>query len=104
MRRDSWDIRRSIRRHVVLSLIAALLLVGGVGGWAASIELAGAVVAPGSLVVASSVKKVQHPTGGVVGQIRVHEGDMVRTGDVSGNRYGRQADPAPIVRARRRLA
>lgn len=82
MRRDSWDIRRSIRRHVVLSLIAALLLVGGVGGWAASTELAGAVVAPGSLVVASSVKKVQHPTGGVVGQIRVHEGDMVRTGDV----------------------
>jgi HlyD family secretion protein len=44
--------------------------------------LAGAVVASGTVVVESSVKKVQHPTGGVVGQILVKEGDQVEAGQV----------------------
>ena len=78
----TWDIRRSVRRHVLLSLSAAALLTGGLGGWAATTELAGAVVAPGTLVVDSFVKKVQHPTGGVVGELRVRDGDLVRAGQV----------------------
>ena len=77
-----WDIRRSVRRHLVLSLAAAALLTVGLGGWAATTELAGAVVAPGTLVVDSFVKKVQHPTGGVVGELRVRDGDLVRAGQV----------------------
>ena len=63
--------QRSIRRHLLAGSAAAALLVGGVGGWAAATELAGAVIAPGQLVVDSNVKKVQHPTGGVVGELRV---------------------------------
>ncbi|WP_375275525.1 HlyD family type I secretion periplasmic adaptor subunit [Methylorubrum thiocyanatum] len=77
-----WDIRRSVRRHLVLSLAAAALLTVGLGGWAATTELAGAVVAPGTLAVDSFVKKVQHPTGGVVGELRVRDGDLVRAGQV----------------------
>jgi HlyD family secretion protein len=45
-------------------------------------ELSGAVVASGSLVVETNVKKVQHPTGGVVGELRVRDGDRVKGGDV----------------------
>jgi HlyD family secretion protein len=56
---------RSIRRHLLVSAIAGLLLVGGMGGWAATTELSGAVIAPGQLVAESSVKLVQHPTGHV---------------------------------------
>jgi len=74
--------QRSIRRHLLAGGAAAALLVGGVGGWAAATELAGAVIAPGQLVVDSNVKKVQHPTGGVVGELRVKEGDRVKAGDV----------------------
>ena len=37
---------------------------------------------PGTLVVESDVKKVQHPTGGVVGEIHVRDGDRVKAGDV----------------------
>jgi HlyD family secretion protein len=74
--------QRSIRRHLLAGGAAAALLVGGVGGWAATTELAGAVIAPGQLVVDSNVKKVQHPTGGVVGELRVKEGDRVKAGDV----------------------
>ncbi len=74
--------QRSIRRHLLAGGAAAALLAGGVGGWAATTELAGAVIAPGQLVVDSNVKKVQHPTGGVVGELRVKEGDRVKAGDV----------------------
>ena len=63
-------------------LAMAVLLVGGVGGWSATTELAGAVLANGTVVVDSNVKKVQHPTGGIVGEIRVRDGDRVKTGDL----------------------
>jgi HlyD family secretion protein len=32
--------------------------------------------------VDSKVKKIQHPTGGIIGQIRVREGDYVKAGDI----------------------
>lgn len=76
------NARISIRRHTLLAMSSALLLVGGLGGWALVTELSGAVVAPGAVVVDSYVKKVQHPTGGVVGEILAQDGDRVRTGDV----------------------
>ncbi len=58
-----------------------MVLTAGIGGWAATTELSGAVTASGSVVVESNVKKVQHLTGGIVGELLVHEGDHVRTGD-----------------------
>lgn len=72
----------SIRQHLLGGGIAVLVLVVGVGGWAAFTEIAGAVIASGQLVVDSNVKKVQHPTGGVVGELRVKEGDRVKQGDI----------------------
>jgi HlyD family secretion protein len=74
--------RRSIRRHLVVGVAVAILLVGGVGGWAATTEFSGAVIAQGTLVVDTNVKKVQHPTGGVVGELRVRDGDKVKEGDI----------------------
>jgi HlyD family secretion protein len=74
--------RQSIRRHLFVSLVVVLLLVGGIGGWAATSEFAGAVIAQGQLVVDSSVKKVQHPTGGVVAELNVRDGDIVKAGDI----------------------
>jgi HlyD family secretion protein len=44
--------------------------------------LAGAVVVPGNLVVQSNVKTIQHPTGGVVAEIAVHNGMLVSVGDL----------------------
>lgn len=60
-----------------------LLLVFGVFGvWATLAPLSGAVIAPGSLSVASSSKTIQHNTGGVVSEIAVDEGDTVDEGEV----------------------
>jgi len=73
---------RSIDRHLRSAAVAIVLLIAGFGGWAALTEISGAVIAQGQLVVDSNVKKVQHPTGGVVGELRVHDGDHVKAGDV----------------------
>ena len=79
---EPFDARRSIRRLALAGVACGALLIAGVGGWAATTTLAGAVIAPGRLVVESNVKKVQHPTGGVVGELLVKEGDRVEAGAV----------------------
>ena len=56
--------------------------IGILGGWAIFVPLSGAVVVPGTLVVESDVKKIQHPTGGVVANIPVRDGMHVRTDDL----------------------
>jgi HlyD family secretion protein len=73
---------QSIQRSLTAAFAIIAVLVFGIGGWAATIPLDGAVVAHGLLVVDSSVKKVQHLTGGIVKEIRVRDGDHVKTGDI----------------------
>jgi HlyD family secretion protein len=72
----------SIRRHMVAGSVVVAILVFGFGGWAATAQLSGALIAPGQIVVDSNVKKVQHPTGGIVGEVRVRDGDSVKEGDI----------------------
>ena len=45
------DPRRMIRKLNLIGLAITVLLVGGVGGWATTAQLAGAVIAPGTIVV-----------------------------------------------------
>jgi HlyD family secretion protein len=76
------DPRRAIRKLNLVGLTLTVLLIGGIGGWATNAQLAGAVIASGTIVVESNVKKVQHPTGGVVGEILVKEGSEVQEGQI----------------------
>jgi HlyD family secretion protein len=80
--RASHGAQRSIRLHLMIGLAVVLLLAGGFGGWASTAQIAGALIAPGSIVVESNVKKVQHPTGGVVGEVLARDGDVVKAGQV----------------------
>src|SRR5439155_1512418 len=73
---------QSIRLHLIIGLAVVVILAGGLGGWASTAQISGALIAPGSVVVESNVKKVQHPTGGVVGELRARDGDVVKAGDV----------------------
>ncbi|ANV27148.1 HlyD family type I secretion periplasmic adaptor subunit [Rhizobium pusense] len=80
---DEWQtLRRSIRNHIFVGGLGFLTLVGVFGGWAVGTEIVGAVIAQGSLVVETSLKKVQHPVGGVVSELAVRDGDRVKAGDV----------------------
>lgn len=76
------DARRSLRRHAMIGLTVIIALLGGMTAWAVTTELAGAVTAPGILVVDSNVKKVQHPTGGVVKELHTRNGARVKQGDI----------------------
>lgn len=82
MTKRSRTTDQSLRGHLLAGLTTLVVLGGGMAGWAATTDLSGAVVAPGLVVVDSHVKKVQHPTGGVVGEIRVKDGDQVAAGDL----------------------
>jgi HlyD family secretion protein len=74
--------RRSIRLHLTIAAAAGALLVAGVAGWGATAVFSGAVIASGQLVVETNVKKVQHPTGGVVEKLLVRDGSIVKAGDL----------------------
>ncbi len=74
--------RRSIRRHCLMTGAASAALVLGFGTLGATTRLAGAVIAEGTIVVKTSVKKVSHPTGGTVASLRIQDGDRVAAGDV----------------------
>src|SRR4051794_19122488 len=73
---------RSIRLNLMGAAVLAFLLVGGIGVWASTTELSGAVIASGTIVVDSSIKKVQHLTGGIVARLLVRDGDKVSDGAV----------------------
>jgi membrane fusion protein, type I secretion system len=72
----------SIRRHVIAGSVLVGILAFGLGGWASTAEISGALIVPGDIVVDSNIKKVQHPTGGVVGKLFVHDGDHVKAGQI----------------------
>lgn len=71
------EFGRSLRRLALVGTAAVALFAGTVGVWAVATTLSGAVVASGQFVVDGNVKKVQHATGGIVGELRVREGDRV---------------------------
>lgn len=83
MKMDEWQtLKRSIRSHLLVGGLGFLTLTGLLGGWAVGTEIVGAVIAQGSLVVETSLKKVQHPVGGVVSELMVRDGDRVKAGDI----------------------
>lgn len=75
------DGRISYKGFMRLGVITMLLLLFGVFGWAAIAEIKGAVIAPGTIVVESKPKIIQHLDGGIVGKIFVKDGDLVEEGE-----------------------
>ncbi len=74
----STVLAKQMRRALFFSIVF------GVGSllWSGLAPLEGAVAANGMLVLENNVKKVQHPTGGVVGYLNVVEGKRVAAGEL----------------------
>lgn len=70
---------KPVRRIGYLML---LVTFGLFGGWAALAPLDSSALAPGVVTVKSYRKTVQHLEGGIVRELRVHDGDLVKAGDV----------------------
>ncbi|MEO0937654.1 MAG: HlyD family type I secretion periplasmic adaptor subunit [Pseudomonadota bacterium] len=79
---DTKSGRWSTRGPVIFGLFGLLVLFGGFAAWATLTNIAGAIIASGRVEVDRNRQIVQHPTGGVVAQISVDEGDRVAAGDL----------------------
>lgn len=67
---------------MTLGIVSCLSLVLSIGVWSIGTQIAGAVVAQGATEHEFERQVVQHPDGGVVGEITAREGDAVQKGDV----------------------
>ncbi len=69
-------------RYFTAGLVTVLLFFGAFGTWAALAPLDSAAIAPGTIVVLSQRKTLQHLEGGIVAEILVDEGTRVQAGDI----------------------
>ncbi|WP_380052065.1 HlyD family type I secretion periplasmic adaptor subunit [Falsihalocynthiibacter sp. SS001] len=74
--------RWSARWPLVVGMVSAFILVGGIGVWSVRTEIAGAVVANGTIQIENDSQVIQHPDGGVVAKINARNGDFVEAGEV----------------------
>lgn len=65
-----------------IGFVALILLIGVIGVWSVKARIAGAVIASGMIQVENNRQVVQHPQGGVVGEILAKDGDTVAAGAV----------------------
>jgi HlyD family secretion protein len=72
----------SLSRHAWTGMIAIVGLVVGLVWWSSTVEIAGAVVAPGAVAVESYPKQIQHQEGGIVKAFYVRNGDVVDEGEL----------------------
>ncbi|MFO8032761.1 MAG: HlyD family type I secretion periplasmic adaptor subunit [Desulfohalobiaceae bacterium] len=76
------NLPTSPKRVIIVGLVFIGLFFGGLGYWAATSQLEGAVIAPGDVIVERYRQQVQHRDGGIVQEILVREGDLVEKGQV----------------------
>jgi HlyD family secretion protein len=81
---------KSLNRHAFAGAAFTVLVVLGTGGWASLAKIQDAVIAPGTVVVNSQKKKVQHPDGGIVAEIDVNDGSHVDVGSILFRLDGKQ--------------
>jgi HlyD family type I secretion membrane fusion protein len=77
-----YDPVEHVQGKLRAALIAIAILVFGFGLAGTLIPIGGAVIASGQIGVASHVKKIAHPGGGVISEILVENGQHVRKGEV----------------------
>lgn len=73
---DNWKIL------VKVGILVIVLTFVGFGGWAAIAKLDGGVVAGAKIAAESGTKTIQHLEGGIVREIRVRNGEVVKKGAV----------------------
>ncbi|WP_119419142.1 HlyD family type I secretion periplasmic adaptor subunit [Desertibaculum subflavum] len=81
---NRMEMRRAVgvARPLLLASATAAAFFGGMCAWSALAPLESAAIAPGTVVVDTNRKAVQHLEGGVVGRLLVREGDEVQSGQL----------------------
>jgi epimerase transport system membrane fusion protein len=81
---QNWSdpIPTSRRGPMLVAGLVLLVIFGFGGAWAATARLGGALIAGGRVITEGNNRVVQHLEGGIIQDIRVHEGDTVQRGQV----------------------
>lgn len=75
-------LKTDMSRTGRIGILAGLVLMMSVIAWAYITPISGAVIASGSAVVRGKPKMIQSLDGGIIDDIRVSDGDLVRAGDL----------------------
>lgn len=76
----SMEVNTDARSHTRMGWWIVIVGVGGFLLWATFAPLDKGVPISGTVAVATSRKEIQHPTGGIIQDILVKEGDVVKAG------------------------
>ena len=70
------------RPTILIGLMLMILLFGVIGLWAAIVPLKSGAIAPGRVMSEGNRKEIQHLEGGIIKEILVKDGDIVKAGQV----------------------
>ncbi|MCP4185131.1 MAG: HlyD family type I secretion periplasmic adaptor subunit [Hyphomicrobiales bacterium] len=70
------------RPAVFAGIVVMLFLFVGVGSWASTAHLSGAIIASGTIAIKGKPKTIQHLDGGIVSKLLVTNGDLVEKGQL----------------------
>ncbi len=70
------------RPAIFAGLIVMLFLFVGIGSWASTAYLSGAIIANGTIAIQGKPKTVQHLDGGIVSELHIANGDLVKRGQL----------------------
>ena len=71
-----------MKKAMWTGIVTVIAFFGGIGSWCALAPLDGAVIGTGALVVHGNRKTVQHREGGIVAELLVRDGSIVKQGQV----------------------
>ena len=82
MKNTPSNLRTNFHQTAAVGIFMFVLLFGGVGFWLVYANVAGAVVASGTVIVKGKPKSIQHLDGGLVHAIHVENGQQITKGEV----------------------
>jgi HlyD family secretion protein len=72
----------SLRNTMIAGVVAVVIGFGGFLGWALTADLSSAAIAQGTVIANSHRKTISHLEGGMLAEMLVKEGDLVKAGQV----------------------
>jgi len=75
---DPQPTKPNIGKPVLFGMFIVIVFIGGLLTWSTMAPLESAAIAPGKVTVDTNRKTIQHLEGGIVKEILIEEGDMVK--------------------------
>jgi HlyD family secretion protein len=75
-------VGEGLKRRLLAGYVVTAIFVFGIVGYAGAVQIRGAVIAPGNMVVEGNIRRIQHQDGGTVAAILVRNGQKVQAGDL----------------------